>query len=61
MPVKHVAHLLGLHWHTVKTIDQQRLAREVFARRLRRGEYETLVEWPEAWLAELRLWRGGSR
>ncbi|MNF72236.1 Transposase [compost metagenome] len=29
MPVKHVAQLLGLHWHTVKTIDQRRLAREV--------------------------------
>lgn len=29
MPVKQVAELLGLHWHTVKTIDRQRLAREV--------------------------------
>ncbi|WP_172117557.1 ISL3 family transposase [Halomonas hibernica] len=29
MPVQHVAALLGLHWHTVKTIDHQRLMREV--------------------------------
>lgn len=29
LPVKQVAELLGLHWHTVKTIDRVRLAREV--------------------------------
>lgn len=29
MPVKQVAELLELHWHTVKTIDHQRLARGV--------------------------------
>lgn len=29
LPVKHVADLLGLHWHTVKQIDKQRLQREV--------------------------------
>ncbi len=29
MPVQHVAQLLGLHWHTVKAIDHQRLKREV--------------------------------
>ena len=29
MPIQHVAHLLGLHWHTVKAIDYQRLKREV--------------------------------
>lgn len=29
MPVKQVAELLGLHWHTVKEIDKQRLSREV--------------------------------
>lgn len=29
MPVKQVADLLGLHWHTVKEIDHQRLSREV--------------------------------
>ncbi len=29
MPVQHVASLLGLHWHTVKAIDYQRLKREV--------------------------------
>ena len=29
MPVQHVATLLGLHWHTVKAVDHQRLKREV--------------------------------
>lgn len=29
MPVRHVADLLGLHWHTVKAIDQSRLRREL--------------------------------
>lgn len=29
LPIRHVAQLLGLHWHTVKNIDKQRLAREV--------------------------------
>ena len=29
LPVKHVSDLLGLHWHTVKQIDKQRLRREV--------------------------------
>ena len=29
LPIKHVADLLGLHWHTVKQIDLQRLQREV--------------------------------
>lgn len=29
MPVQHVSQLLGLHWHTVKAIDHQRLKREV--------------------------------
>lgn len=29
MPVKQVAELLGLHWHTVKSIDHQRLTREI--------------------------------
>lgn len=29
MPVKQVAEMLGLHWHTVKAIDHQRLTREV--------------------------------
>ena len=29
MPIKHVAELLGLHWHTVKNIDHHRLEREV--------------------------------
>src|SRR5690554_432373 len=39
MPVQHVAQLLGLHWHTVKAIDQQRLQRDVAEpdkRRIRR-------------------------
>jgi len=29
LPVAHVARLLGLHWHTVKAIDHQRLRREL--------------------------------
>lgn len=29
MPVKHVADLLNLHWHTVKSIDKRRLEREL--------------------------------
>ena len=29
MPVKHVADLLNLHWHTVKSIDKHRLEREL--------------------------------
>lgn len=29
MPIKHVAELLGLHWHTIKNIDHRRLEREV--------------------------------
>lgn len=39
MPVQHVAQLLGLHWHTVKAIDHQRLKKEVLEpdkRRIRR-------------------------
>lgn len=31
LPIKQVAELLGLHWHTIKAIDRQRLAREVQA------------------------------
>jgi transposase len=27
LPLKHVAQLTGLHWHTLKAIDQARLAR----------------------------------
>jgi len=29
LPVAHVARLLGLHWHTVRALDHQRLARDV--------------------------------
>lgn len=29
LPIKHISELVGLHWHTVKTIDKRRLAREV--------------------------------
>jgi len=29
LPLAHVARLLGLHWHTVKAIDHQRLCREL--------------------------------
>ncbi|PYA78100.1 hypothetical protein DMW48_03060, partial [Serratia marcescens] len=28
LPIKHVAQLTGLHWHTVKNIDYRRLLRE---------------------------------
>ena len=27
MPIKHVSHLTGLHWHTLKQIDKERLTR----------------------------------
>ena len=29
LPIKHVASLTGLHWHTIKNIDYRRLLREV--------------------------------
>lgn len=29
LPVQHVARLLGVHWHTIKSIDHQRLKREI--------------------------------
>ncbi|WP_205599143.1 ISL3 family transposase, partial [Halomonas faecis] len=29
LPIRHVADLVGLHWHTVKTIDKQRLLRDL--------------------------------
>lgn len=29
MPIKHISELVGLHWHTIKAIDKQRLARTV--------------------------------
>ena len=29
LPIRHVADLVGLHWHTVKTIDKQRLQRDL--------------------------------
>lgn len=28
LPIKHIAELTGLHWHTIKEIDKRRLARE---------------------------------
>lgn len=31
LPIRHVADLVGLHWHTVKTIDKQRLRRDLTA------------------------------
>jgi transposase len=37
LPVKHVAQLTGLHWHTIKNIDYRRLRRE-----LREPERHTL-------------------
>ena len=29
LPIKHVAQLTGLHWHTLKTLDKARLARDL--------------------------------
>jgi transposase len=29
LPIRHVADLVGLHWHTVKAIDKQRLQRDL--------------------------------
>lgn len=29
LPIKHIAEMVGLHWHTVKEFDKRRLAREV--------------------------------
>ncbi|WP_264754053.1 hypothetical protein [Marinobacter sp. LQ44] len=29
LPIRHVADLVGLHWHTVKTIDKRRLQRDL--------------------------------
>ena len=29
LPIKHIAELTGLHWHTIKTIDKRRLARDL--------------------------------
>jgi len=44
LPVKHVADLLGLHWHTVKQIDKQRLEREVTEPDRRRLRYLLMDE-----------------
>ncbi len=29
LPIRHINQLTGLHWHTIRTIDARRLAREV--------------------------------
>ena len=29
LPIKHIADITGLHWHTIKTIDRLRLSREI--------------------------------
>lgn len=29
LPIRHISQLTGLHWHTIRTIDARRLAREV--------------------------------
>lgn len=29
LPIRHISQLTGLHWHTIRAIDAQRLAREV--------------------------------
>ncbi len=44
LPIKHVAQLTGLHWHTLKIIDKARLAREIPAPDLSRVRYLAMDE-----------------
>ena len=44
LPIKHVAQLMGLHWHTLKAIDKARLAREVPTPDLARVRYLVMDE-----------------
>lgn len=44
LPIKHVAQLTGLHWHTLKAIDKARLARELPAPDLNRVRYLVMDE-----------------
>lgn len=44
LPIKHVAELTGLHWHTLKTLDKARLAREMPEPDLSRVRYLVMDE-----------------
>ena len=44
LPIKHVAQLTGLHWHTLKGIDKARLTRDLPAPDLRRVRYLLMDE-----------------
>lgn len=44
LPLKHVAQLTGLHWHTLKTIDKARLARDLPEPDLARVRYLVMDE-----------------
>ena len=44
LPIKHVTQLTGLHWHTLKTLDKARLAREVPEPDLKRVRYLVMDE-----------------
>lgn len=44
LPIKHVAQLTGLHWHTLKAIDKDRLGRELPAPDLSRVRYLMMDE-----------------
>ncbi len=72
LPIRHVADLVGLHWHTVKAIDKHRLQRDLPApnpTRLRRfmmdeialhkgHRYATVVACADT---QLVVWIGKSR
>jgi transposase len=44
LPIKHVAQLTGLHWHTLKAIDKARLARDLPEPDLSRVRYLAMDE-----------------
>lgn len=44
LPIKHVAQLTGLHWHTLKAIDKARLSRDLPAPDLGRVRYLLMDE-----------------
>lgn len=44
LPIKHVAQLTGLHWHSLKTLDKARLARDVPAPDLSQVRYLAMDE-----------------
>jgi transposase len=44
LPIKHVAQLTGLHWHTLKNLDKARLARDLPTPDLRQVRYLAMDE-----------------